>query len=221
MFGTKVKMPPPRSYGKELNQTLDAQMGIAPRHFQAEATWQPKYAQLKVDTARKMLPGIMELQGDLQGRSSPFYDELVSQVGRELNYGGMLTGDQSRAVEQDARAAYSDRGLGRSNPAIFAELMGLQGARQQRLRERQGMALRLDGYGAQMGQQHYGNALNLLGVGGGARFNPESGYAQDLYNTNYNASVNKAITDANNKAALIGGIMELGGVAAAAGMEHM
>jgi hypothetical protein len=60
--------------------------------------------------------------------------------------------------------------------------------------------------GQALGMNSQGGPLGLL--------NPESSYAQDLHNTNFNALVNQAIANANNKNALIGaGISAAGSLA--------
>jgi hypothetical protein len=58
----------------------------------------------------------------------------------ELALGGRLSADEARNVEQASRAAFSARGLARSNPAIVAEVMNRDAAQRARLGERRGFA---------------------------------------------------------------------------------
>jgi hypothetical protein len=58
----------------------------------------------------------------------------------ELSLGGRLSADEARLVDQTSRAAFADRGLVRSNPAIVAEVMNRDAAQRARMRERQGFA---------------------------------------------------------------------------------
>lgn len=216
MFGgTNVKAPPARSYAREYQDTLNAQIQTMPQQFKAQRQWAPQFAQLGVDTAHGMMPGIMNIAD--QYAYSPIQQQLMQQAQGDLARGGRLTPDQMRNVQQDTRAAYNDRGLGISNPAMFAEIMNLEGARQNRLRERQQFATGVDQQGFARRQAGASNAMQLMGYGTAQLFNPESAYAGDVYNTNYNAQAAANIATANNRAAMQGGIMGLAGSAIGAG----
>lgn len=220
MFGgTDVKAPPKRSYAREYMDTLNVQIDSMPKLFKAQREWAPQMAQLGVDTAQGVMPGIMQMGN--QYADSPIQRQLMQQAQGDLAQGGRLTPDQMRNIQQDTRAAFNDRGLGISNPAMFAEVMNLEGARQNRLRERQGFAQNVDQANFGRRQAGVSNAMQMMGYGTAQLFNPESGYAQDLYNTNYNGQAAANIATANNRAAMLGGIMNLGGSAIGAGAMAM
>ena len=60
-MGTKVKSPPPRNYGKETRDTLQAQIDLMPDLFAAESKFQPLYAQMEMDIARDITPQMLDL----------------------------------------------------------------------------------------------------------------------------------------------------------------
>jgi len=60
-MGTKVKSPPPRDYGRETRDTLQAQIDLMPQLFAAESKFQPQYAQMEMDIARDITPQMLDL----------------------------------------------------------------------------------------------------------------------------------------------------------------
>lgn len=68
-----------------------------------------------------------------------------------------------------------------------------------------------------------GMAFGVTGQNSGIRenFNPANAYAQDLYNTNYNAKAAANISTANNKAGIYGGAMAADAQVGAAAMSSM
>jgi hypothetical protein len=206
--GTSPKAPKARDYYGEMSKTLDAQTRLAPQQLKAYQQYAPQYAQAQLDVAQGTMPGIMDLSR--QYAQTPIMDTLQQQAQGDLALGGQLGPDEQRLVEQQTRAAFNDRGLGISNPAMFAEIMNLYGARQGRQRERQNFAMGVDQQNFGRFQQGYGAATGLMGYGAGlGGFDPQSGYAQDLYNTNYNAQAASNIAGANNRAAMFGSGMQL------------
>lgn len=216
---TRVKTPQARNYYNEMKGSLDAQTQLAPQLLEANRQWAPQFAQQNIQTAQGMMPGIMNMAN--QFGQSPLQQTLTQQAQDQLVTGGALTPDQRRNIQQDTRAAFNDRGLGISNPAMFAEVMNLQGARQNRLSGYQQFAHGIDQSNFGRRQQGYSNAMQLMGYGQSQMFNPMNSYSQDLYNTNYNAQAAANIATANNRAATLGGIMSLGGSAIGAGAMAM
>lgn len=132
------------------------------------------------------------------------------------------------------RAGQSARGFGYGNADMIEEILSKGALGNQRRNEARQFAGSMTG----LNNANYTNALQFagarrsdlagsaLGLGGqglasnaGAGpslFNPESGYASDLYNTNFNAEYSSAVADANNTNALIGaGISTIGSLAGA------
>lgn len=134
----------------------------------------------------------------------------TSQVLTDLSKNGALAPDEVRQVQQDTRAAYADRGLEASNPAMFAETMNLQGARNTRKQQSLdnvlktltgAQSLMIDPVAAVTGKTS--NAFNItsgvsgLNTGGGNpnSYDPFSSYASNLYGQN---SSNQQQTNSNN-----------------------
>jgi hypothetical protein len=68
--------------------------------------------------------------------------------------------------------------------------------------------------GAAQGQALLGQGQQGASGAGPSLFNPESAYAGDIFNTNYNANAAANIASANNKTALIGAGISAAGSAA-------
>lgn len=151
-----------------------------------------------------------------------------AQEGLEL--GATLDPSLRREVAQSVRAGQAARGMGKGPVDLYTEALET-GSAAEALR-----ATRRANAGTTIGldQQLYGNMFqNILnrsnpqqaqgavnqasGVGGQSGpqlFNPESAYASDLFNTNFNAHFNELINRRNNQAALIGaGINAVGNIA--------
>ena len=92
---------------------------------------------LQMDAARN-LGQVSGLQGQLQ-----------NQAGALLATGGRLTQGETMDAQQAARAAYSDRGMGRSNAAIGAEILGTDQAQRARLLQNAQFAQGVDASGQQ------------------------------------------------------------------------
>ena len=67
-MGTKVKAPPPRDYGRETRDTLQAQVDLAPELYAAEAKYRPQYSQLDVDIAKQVTPQLLDIYESTQPR---------------------------------------------------------------------------------------------------------------------------------------------------------
>jgi hypothetical protein len=58
-MGTKVDAPPPRDYGKETRETLQAQVDLAPQLYAAESKYAPKYQDLQLQLLGRAAPQLM------------------------------------------------------------------------------------------------------------------------------------------------------------------
>ena len=262
--------PPPRDYGKETRETLQAQLDLAPDVYAAQAEYAPRYAQMNLDIAQQVTPGLMSLyEGQiapalsrtaaadqsaraanemaLVGQYAPEMSQILRESSGNANLLRLLTqeaesGLQAGAgmdpslrdeVSQGVRAAQAARGFGFGAPDAITEAFarGRQGealrqARFQRAAQVAGInaATGGDPFMALLGRpsQSFGMMQGLgaqaSGYNPGMLFNPESGYAQDVYNTNYNASAAAKIAAANNQAALIGAGIEAFGSLGGAGI---
>ena len=76
-----VDSPPPRNYGQETRDTLQAQVDLAPQLFASEAKYRPQYADLE---KRMMLEqmGVDPSKGLLQAYEEDFAPSMVRLDGR-------------------------------------------------------------------------------------------------------------------------------------------
>ena len=133
----------------------------------------------------------------------------------ELKLGGSLSADEQRTVDQGSRAAFNDRGMVRSNPAIVSEVLNRDAAGRARLNERRAYASGVNGqllgelgqnrdFGAnveQLNNAHSGVLANSVGVN--ASVDPATAILGAP--TNSGAAMNAAansIQSANQSAAL-------------------
>lgn len=64
-MGTSIEAPPPRNYGQETRDTLQAQIDLAPQRYAAEAQYAPKYAALNAQIARQLAPEVASIYGTI------------------------------------------------------------------------------------------------------------------------------------------------------------
>lgn len=64
-MGTSIEAPPPRNYGQETRDTLQAQIDLAPARYAAEAQFAPRYAALNAQIARQLAPEITSIYGQM------------------------------------------------------------------------------------------------------------------------------------------------------------
>ena len=133
----------------------------------------------------------------------------------ELENPYSMSASQRRESEQNVRGAQSVRGMGMGPTDAFQESMYL-GDRQRGLYNE-----RMQGASQAIGQNQsfYGDPFQQIlgrtsganpqsyvnqaqGFNPGSQFNPESAYARDIYDTNYNAQAAANIAAANNKAGI-------------------
>ena len=257
--------PPPRNLGPEYTDTLNAQIGNAPRVFGAEAAFRPRYQALQQQDVNQNVfgtggqAGLLDLYrtgsavlgrtqndanayqhaGDIsqiygfgaQGRdalrqlnpdNAGLLDQLNAQASGDLAAGSHLNAGDLRNVQQGSRAASQARGLNFSPSAAADEVLRTALAGQAQQDRRRGFASQVYGLNQNsytdpllsiLGRQSnaigqasnlYNQAASSAGTAGPRIFNPESAYASDLYNTNYNAKAAAQIAGANNTAAVVG-----------------
>lgn len=199
-------------------------------------------SQRSADIADVSRLGPQALQAIMQSdpASAKLIEQLTGQATSQLGMGAQLDPSLMRLAQQSVRARQTGMLGGTGNAGSYGEALGLsqfgQGLRQQRIgNANQVVQLRNQIYGDPfqriLGRPNagLGPAAGAVGQAGGmasssnnamSLLNPESSYAQDIYSGNWNALVNQAIGNANNKNALIGaGISSLGSIAGgAAGM---
>jgi hypothetical protein len=145
---------------------------------------------------------------------------------QELQAGASLDPSLANEVEQGVRAGQAARRFGFGAPDAVAEAFA-RGQRGVDLRnQRRQFAGNVVGINQATGgdplmailgrpSQTLGMGQNIVGQGAGvmsgAQFNPESGYAADVFNTNYNAEAAANVSEANNLYGLLGAGIGAGG----------
>lgn len=157
-------------------------------------------------------------------QNTDILNTLNSQANAGLAANGQLSPQDERAVLQGTRRGFSDRGTVMGNQALGAELLNRDAA--VRARQQQAQQFATGVQGLNQGQNDFvGRAAQIFGttlsdpftailgrssgaggnsgnypqmIGTGATlFNPDNPYAQDLYNSNFNAQNANNINQAN------------------------
>jgi len=154
---------------------------------------------------------------------------LQAQAGEDLAAGYDLNPVQKREVQQNIRESQAARGLGYGNTDSIMEALALDSAAESRRRERQGFATQVAGVSQATGADPFlslfgrpsqtpgaASALTNQGYGmnansGAAMFNPESGYASDIFGMNMQSTNANNIAHASNKASATSGLMSMFG----------
>jgi hypothetical protein len=172
---------------------------------------------------------------------SPILAQLNAQAQAGLAGGGELSADEQRQLDQSTRQGWAARGMAMGPQALGSELLNRDSAKRGRLLAAQNFASGVQGLNqAQndfVGRASQINATTLSdpwmailgrssgsGGGGGSGgsypqtigtgsqlFNPLNPYAQDLYNTNFNAQRATDIANANNSSAQNSALISAGG----------
>lgn len=167
------------------------------------------------DVSRLAAPARAALRS-AQPEAASLLDLLTSQSADEVKAGTGMDAGMQREVEQSVRSAQGARGFGYGNNDVTQEVVTRGSAGQALLRARQAQAARVVG----LNQGFYGDPFQAIigrssGVNAGAatatagstiapQYNPENGYASDLYNTNYNAAAAANIGGYNSMNNLLG-----------------
>ena len=146
--------------------------------------------------------------------------ELNKQALSDLQLGGQLSASEQRDLQQAARGAQAARGFGYGiNDAAIESWAQMQGSDQKR-RQRQGFAQSMAGLNqansvdpfmailgrpSSMTPAMTGSFVGQAqGFNPGAMFSPESQYAADIYNQNYQGQLAARTATAKNRASMIG-----------------
>tara|TARA_Y100000588_G_scaffold9751_1_gene10865 strand:+ start:4708 stop:5568 length:861 start_codon:yes stop_codon:yes gene_type:complete len=168
-------------------------------------------------------------------KSKALGDELTRQVQSDLESEGRLSDRERRDVQQASRAAWGARGLAYSPGAGQSEAYithmtqdakrraNMQAASQlwaQRKAQASDPFMAILGRGsgvAAQGQSFMQGGQGLVQGAGPGLFNPESGYAQQMYNQQWQGQLAARTASAANKAAMwgagIGALGKIGGSA--------
>lgn len=128
MGDTTVEAPPPRDYGKEMSDTLDSQIRLAPSLYESEATYRPQYAnlergimleQLGLDPSLNLLDAYTQINNAQKGiqRDATQADiNMIRDLGPELAEAQRQADPEADALRQaimaDASAGLEEGGGG-------------------------------------------------------------------------------------------------------------
>jgi hypothetical protein len=95
------------------------------------------------------------------GQVDPLTQQLKTMAGEQLALGGSISQQEAQDVAQQARAAYSSRGMLNANASIGAELLNRSQYQQARLAQREQFGAGVSQLADQQAQQRVANALGL------------------------------------------------------------
>jgi len=264
MGSTKVQAPPPRDYYKEMQDTIRAQIDMAPLLLENERKLVPQWQQLQMEQMRSQANNLRTFYGEVMDPFAQLAGDYARSMGQyameplglstrkayeaslgggqelqnlmrkqamdDLNAGTSLTPEMQRMAQQASRSASTARGLTNSNLGIADEVLNSYNLGLQRQNLARTFATTVLGndmsiagnaynqYGSPMmagmmqGFSPTGIATSALGLNqnlGPQYLRPESQYASNIYQSNYNADLQARVASAQNKAGVIGGAMSM------------
>jgi hypothetical protein len=217
--------------GKYAQLDLDIAKKLAPDLLNLYETSQRRLGALDRETLSAQREADIASIEQLGGRAKEAFDaanpeqaalmaELNKQAMSDLQLGGRLNASERRELQQGARGAQAARGFGYGiNDAAIESWAQLQGSEQKR-RERQQFAQSMVGMNqatsadpfmailgrpASMTPAMTGSFVGQAqGFNPGAMFSPESQYAGDIYNQNWQGQLAARTASAKNRASMIG-----------------
>ena len=210
---------------------VDIAKNIAPQMLDIYESTQPRLAAMARQTLAAQRERDIESIEQLGGRArsaleaaNPEQAALMAELNRQaqtgLEAGGQLSAWERREIQQSARSGQAARGMGYGvGDAAIESLAQLQGASARR-QQRQGFAQSMvglnkatsaDPFMAILGRPSSVSPAMAGGVLGqaqgfnaGQMFSPESQYAGDIYNQNYQGVLAARTASAKNRASMIG-----------------
>ena len=220
-----------RFRGKYAQLDLDIAKKLSPELLDLYETSQRRLGSIDRETLAAQRESDIASIEQLGGRAKAAFDaanpeqaalmaELNQQAMYDLKLGGRLNASERRELQQGARGAQAARGFGYGiNDAAIESWAQLQGSEQKR-RERQQFAQSMVGMNqatsadpfmailgrpASMTPAMTGSFVGQAqGFNPGAMFSPESQYAGDIYNQNYQGVLAARTASARNRASMIG-----------------
>lgn len=173
-------------------------------------------------------PQAREAAKAMDPNQAALLDSLNQQTLGDVQAGYNLPSGLRNVVNQSTRSGQAARGLGYGPSDAYAETLAQSGAAQQWRNENLNRGMELAGVNTaanapylsilSRSTQTPGATGSLLGGGAGFgnesqmvydRFDPSNAYAQDLYNTNYNAQAAQKIAAGNAQAGIYSSIASL------------
>jgi hypothetical protein len=228
--GNKNKKPKDRNLGQEYKQTVQAQIDVMPQILAAREQYDPQTTALNLQSLRQALAGQQGIASELAPQMSqadfalqqeaiqrdPILRLLQGQATNELAMGGELSDEERIAANEASAGKFAGSGMLASNKSILDRVLMRGDYAENRKANRRGFALQT--LGATAGAGGAGRSLlsqlmnpsSAMGQVPQNQFNPESQYASDLYNTNYNSAMSQYNSSKNNRAGIMGSL--IGGV---------
>jgi len=201
-YGLKKKepaAPKPRSVLQEGSDTLAAYQKLAPGVFDLQSEQADQYTGLSADLLEKYGPRLTAASMTPEGHG--LYTELNQQAGEDLAAGSTLTPSLRRELEQYTRAGAASRGFGYGPSDLTSEVMTLGSAGQDLQARRRAFAQSVLGF--DQGANQTAVQAILGRVPQAPLTNVFDPYAQDVYNTNFNADWTNKISTRNYNAAML------------------
>lgn len=193
------------------------QSDIAPRMSELDRAAAAAQREADIGAVEKLGPRATEALRAANPQQAALLDALNKQVLGGVSAGYNLPSGLQDVVSQSSRAGQAARGLGFGPADAYAETLAQSEAANQWRNQNMAQGMQLAGVNAATQSDPFlailgraattpAAAMGLLGQGqglGGAsqgvygRFDPTNAYAQDLYNTNYNAQAASKIASGN------------------------
>ena len=213
-------------------QLLDLYGQTQPRLAEMDAAALANQREADISAVEQLGPRAYEAMQNLDPQRAALLDSLMADAQTGLDSGGELTGIQRRNYQQNVRGAQAARGMGMGPSDALYEAAELQLGQERRQQQSRADAMKaLTMQQALMGDpfmQILGKpsgtspmmAAQTAAAGGGMSpgqlFNPESQYAQSLYNNNAMGTLQARMATSANRMGLIGaGIGAVGDMASA------
>lgn len=185
MGSTTVESPPPRDYGEETRDTLEAQVALAPQLYSSEATYRPQYANLErgimlenlgLDPTLGLLDAFRQVSGaqkDIQRDATAADIDMIRALGPELAEAQRAADPEADALRQaimaDATEGLSAEGGMTAEEERMIDQQVLEGAADRGMLDQAStledqISARL-GANRQLKQQRLQNAASAYGMG--------------------------------------------------------
>lgn len=216
---------------EQLGQASEGLRGIYGDIAPGVVSLQRQLSDQNIALQQEQMPGFVKGYREAAG-SQALLEGLRKQAEEGLALGTQLSPEEQRVAQQQARAAYASRGMGTTNRAIGAEILGQydlgQQRQLQRLGQAQNIAAQMEASGVPQYYQSVYAPTDLSTLGGftgsagglmaGRQFNPESQLAADIAGQNQMAKAQMAAANSANKTAMIGAGMGMVGTIAGAAL---